>query len=368
MHSPHIFRDKSFLETGYVIYFSCDICYSLGASLNVEVVLVSYFRAIVISIKENVALISASLIAITALCALIFKTIPDLRIKKHERPIRILSVLLAVFIGFVNVSAVVITANDIVANSAVATPTIEIAKATAMASVSAAKTAAPEPLPSTEAASPSPPIATTTNGAAAPAQTPVEMTSEPTNAGVSTYVAASSTAKADAEEPTRLPIASIEASSVRQASTTKDAQGNHFTYEAENLIDGKPGTCWTPSYTRKLSREAIGETVEIVLSAPASVSEISILNGYAAEKDIYYANSRVRTMEISFRRTGKDYFADSIDFELKNNIWDEYQTIAFSPRENVEAVKFQIKSVYEGTRYVEDVCISEIAIYGNLTP
>lgn len=160
-----------------------------------------------------------------------------------------------------------------------------------------------------------------------------------------------------------LPIWWVEASSTRIDSEFRDKQGNHFTYPAENLYDGKPDTCWVPALLRNQVGNGVGDYVDFYFEYSAVIAGISVLNGYCKSKDLFYANSRPAKLEISFLYAGNNYFTDEVYAELKDGYLD-YQTFSIPEREDVEAVRVRIAKVYGGTKYYGDVCISEIRIIG----
>lgn len=161
-----------------------------------------------------------------------------------------------------------------------------------------------------------------------------------------------------------LPVWWVSASSTRGNSEYGDANGK-YSYPPENLLDGKPSTCWTPALVRDAVGNGIGDYVDFYFEYAAAVNGISIMNGYGKSKDIYFANSRPSQIEISFLYVGKDYFTDAVYADLPDKYSTNYQAYSIPVREDVEAVRVKIMSVYGGTKYKGDVCISEVRVYGD---
>jgi len=160
-----------------------------------------------------------------------------------------------------------------------------------------------------------------------------------------------------------LPIGWVEASSVREDSQYLDRQGKPFTYPVEYICDGKPDTCWTPALLRKEVGNGIGEYVDFYFDYAAVITGISVLNGYAKSKDIFYANSRPAQLEISFLYVGNNYFTDEVYADMQDGFRD-YQSFLIPDREDVEAVRVRVTKVYGGTRFFGDICISEVSFTG----
>lgn len=160
-----------------------------------------------------------------------------------------------------------------------------------------------------------------------------------------------------------LPIWWVEASSVREDSKFRDEQGNPFIYPVEYICDGKPDTCWTPALLRKEVGNGIGEYVDFYFEYAAEVVDISVLNGYAKNKEVFFANSRPKQLEISFLYRGKSYFTDEIYADLQDG-FKEYQSFGVLDRKDVEAVRVRVTDVYGGSRFFGDICISEVVFTG----
>jgi hypothetical protein len=81
------------------------------------------------------------------------------------------------------------------------------------------------------------------------------------------------------------------------ATPHEDVSGNLVRYEARNMVDGVPETCWR--------MPGSGADAEIVFSFPAPVvlTEVGLINGYAktsGDLDWYHGNRRVLSVEWVF--------------------------------------------------------------------
>lgn len=71
-----------------------------------------FVKAFVQAFTDNIAIFSFSLAALGVLCALIFKTIPGLRIETHARSIRIVAIVLVVLIIVVDIATLGFSIQD----------------------------------------------------------------------------------------------------------------------------------------------------------------------------------------------------------------------------------------------------------------
>ena len=87
----------------------------------------------------------------------------------------------------------------------------------------------------------------------------------------------------------------------RTAPPNTDVNGNLVRYEARNLLDGVPTTCW------RMPGDGTGSTITVTLAEPTTLSEVGIVNGYAKTSDDdgtlfdwYRGNRRVLAVEWTF--------------------------------------------------------------------
>lgn len=150
-------------------------------------------------------------------------------------------------------------------------------------------------------------------------------------------------------------------------------------YSPDKAIDGKPETAWCQGK----KNNGIGEYIHIRFS-PVFTSKIHVLNGFGADKNLYFSNNRIRGYEVTV--TFKDGTSMVRRGELKDNKclshyndtpgsnhrcrWqvdpdydDQPDVLVDFGTDNpkcVTALKIKILSVYPGTRF-SDTCIAEIS-------
>jgi hypothetical protein len=85
------------------------------------------------------------------------------------------------------------------------------------------------------------------------------------------------------------------------APTAVDFSGNPVTYDASNLVDGAPDTCW------RVAGDATGTTLTFRLDQPTRLSRVGLINGYAKTAfdggrrfDWYEGNRRVISVDWIF--------------------------------------------------------------------
>jgi tetratricopeptide (TPR) repeat protein len=135
-------------------------------------------------------------------------------------------------------------------------------------------------------------------------------------------------------------------------------------YSVVDLVDENTNTAWVEGK----EGSGIGEWVEIIFgdtftgdfnnnsgyifTEGREINEIKIINGYAKNKTIYYANNRVKKLKISFDD------GTSFKAELDDGIF-EPQIIQLPETKKVNDIKLTILDVYKGSKY-DDTCISEL--------
>lgn len=139
--------------------------------------------------------------------------------------------------------------------------------------------------------------------------------------------------------------------------------GSHgIDFKAANLMDGQNTTSWQYDRNDTNGQQAY---VCILLRQPSTVCEMSIRNGYwkiSSGLDQYTRNSRVKEFALSFRLQGEKEFTHASTFRIQDE--QREQTFSFEPVENVAEIRFDILSIYKGTKFPEDVAISEMAFMG----
>jgi hypothetical protein len=83
----------------------------------------------------------------------------------------------------------------------------------------------------------------------------------------------------------------------KTAKPNLDTQGNLVRYNATNMVDGVPETCW------RMSGDGTGTELTFTLSGPTELTEVGLINGYAKRSgklDWYAGNRRVESVEWVF--------------------------------------------------------------------
>ena len=127
------------------------------------------------------------------------------------------------------------------------------------------------------------------------------------------------------------------------------------------MIDGDEGTSW--QFSTKES--ALGNTyIYVEFSLPVTLDELWIKNGFwriTDGYDQYFRNCRIKDMTIEFRYTNTAAYTDPQQVTLPDlKKREDWQVINLSGRTGVTGVRICIRSVYKGTKFKNDVAVSEI--------
>jgi len=134
------------------------------------------------------------------------------------------------------------------------------------------------------------------------------------------------------------------------------SQLERFSYDKYNLIDNKIYTSWQV----RNKNNGIGEWIEIRFNAEQSIDKLKLYNGFQYIDnefgDLYYLNSRAKRIKVCINgfKCYDQYIPDTKE-PVTINI-DE---------PNVKLIKLTILEVYKGSRWDEDLAISEIKIVYN---
>ena len=129
-----------------------------------------------------------------------------------------------------------------------------------------------------------------------------------------------------------------------------------------NAADGDESTCWQFSAKKGLKGKSW-----IILNLPGeTVDEIWFKNGFWAVndkgKDQYPINARLKTVKVEFCYTGETAFRDLVELTLKDESRNGWQRFSVGHREKVTRVRIAVVSVYKGSAFPNDVCLSEVMI------
>ena len=144
------------------------------------------------------------------------------------------------------------------------------------------------------------------------------------------------------------------------APASVDFGGNPVTYDASNLVDGSPDTCW------RVAGDATGTTLTFRLDQPTQLTQVGLINGYAKTAysgghrfDWYAGNRQVVSVEWIF----DDGSSVSQTFTSTRAM----QTQAIDPV-TTSTVRLQITSVSPpgtGRAARNDTAISEVSLVGS---
>lgn len=93
----------------------------------------------------------------------------------------------------------------------------------------------------------------------------------------------------------------VEATAPRTAPPSTDSSGHPVTYEASQMLDGVPETCW------RMPGDGTGSTLVFTLPRPVEITELGLINGYAKTAqdaggplDWYHGNRRILRVTWAF--------------------------------------------------------------------
>lgn len=151
----------------------------------------------------------------------------------------------------------------------------------------------------------------------------------------------------------------------------KDAEASSFIVNKKNpdlwipanAVDNNETTCWQFSAKKGLDGKS---WLTLTLAAPEAVDEIWFKNGFQAynEKGIgqYDINARPKDVRVEFLFSAQIGFSMATEFRLKDEAYNGWQMIPLDHLENVEAVRISILTVYKGSQFPNDVCLSDVML------
>jgi len=93
----------------------------------------------------------------------------------------------------------------------------------------------------------------------------------------------------------------VDATAPRTAPPSTDSSGNRVTYEAGQMLDGVPETCW------RMPGDGTGSTLVFTLPRETAITELGVINGYAKTAqdsrgplDWYHGNRRILRVVWTF--------------------------------------------------------------------
>jgi hypothetical protein len=140
-------------------------------------------------------------------------------------------------------------------------------------------------------------------------------------------------------------------------SSTLPSTGNKYT--VENLFDNNLNTVWSTA------GNGIGTVIEIKLEEGYQEAlSLGILNGFVRSRELYYDNSRIKTIKVATFYAGK---VNEYTVELPDIPYEQINKDL--PMSSVEIfpvsspVRLTIMDVYPGRKY-NDVCLSQLYQFG----
>lgn len=132
-------------------------------------------------------------------------------------------------------------------------------------------------------------------------------------------------------------------------------------YVPSRMIDGDE----TTSYQFSTKSAKPGRAyVYFDFDSPVTLDEMWMKNGfwkYTDGKDQYTRNSRVKKMTLSVRYAGSEGYRELKTVTLKDDkTRRDWKVIRLDGQRNVTGVRIRIDAIYAGSKYKNDVCISEI--------
>ena len=171
--------------------------------------------------------------------------------------------------------------------------------------------------------------------------------------------------------PTPLPpyqLRSLNAIMPSQISASTYIQSSKAPYDASSLIDGVETTSWQFKTTAWAS---VGN-IDVVYSLenPCCVTQMWIKNGFwkvTSGLDQYWRNGRLKTVEIAFRYAGSMSFEDPVTITLADEHSSQGWTqLDLGMHTNVSAVRLRVIDIYPGSKFTEDVAVSELRFAGEV--
>ena len=136
---------------------------------------------------------------------------------------------------------------------------------------------------------------------------------------------------------------------------------NPSLWQPANAVDGDESTCWQFSAKKGLKGKS---WLRLSFAAPEAVDEIWFKNGFWAvnEKggDQYVINARLKEVKVEFCYAGDTVFRDAVALTLKDESRTGWQQFSLGRHEGVTQLRIAVISVYKGSAYPNDVCLSEV--------
>ena len=131
-------------------------------------------------------------------------------------------------------------------------------------------------------------------------------------------------------------------------------------WRPENAVDGTETTCWQFSAKKGLKGKS---WIDLTFASPQAVDEVWFKNGFWAVndkgKDQYDINARLKQVRITLYTDGSTN-PETMEATLKDESRNGWQRFSVGHHENVSAVRIAVVSIYKGSAFPNDVCLSEV--------
>ena len=151
-----------------------------------------------------------------------------------------------------------------------------------------------------------------------------------------------------------VPVASITATSFLAGRDDPDE------YSPGRMTDGIEETCWQFS----TNVTALGDAcIHIYFSEPSDVDELWMKNGFwkiSGGYDQYTRNCRIKKMEVEYRYESGGYEDGHVLVLKDDKARKDWKVLRLKAKKNVVEVRIRILDVYRGSKFRNDVAVSEI--------
>lgn len=145
--------------------------------------------------------------------------------------------------------------------------------------------------------------------------------------------------------------------------------------DATSWIEGKDPSAYTPyrmidgeektAFQVSTKTTKLGEIyLYFNFREPVAIDELWIKNGFWKKTDgldQYTRNSRIKEMTVDFCYESDGDYRDGQKVTLKDDKKrKDWQVVELGRKTNVTSVRICVKSIYQGTKYKTDVCVSEV--------
>ncbi len=138
-----------------------------------------------------------------------------------------------------------------------------------------------------------------------------------------------------------------------------------------NAADGDESTCWQFDSAGKKTLSS--SSIELMLASPETVDSIWFKNGFWAYssdgKDQYTRNARPKNVVVEFLYSYTSDYADGVSITLRDDKdRADWQRWDVGRHDYVTAVRIRIITYYSGSKFPNDVCLSEVMLVQNTDP